>query len=223
MQTTKGWTACATRLGQCATLIVGLILLGSCSRSVTVNGVVPTPLVNKIPITIGIVMTDAFRLHRHEEKLPRGGGQWQIETGAQQTRFFQSLFTTMFAETTVVDAANCAEVSATDNVTRNCPAGFLQIDLLEFAFLTPQLSGLNFFSTSKKYQLTLTGQSGQVIDSWIFVGYGKSDGGAFQAGEALNNASVEALRDAGARIAVGWSKRPAIRSWLMAGGVESDE
>ncbi len=195
---------------------VCLVILAGCSRSVTVTGTVPTPLVTELPIVVGVLVSEDFKSYVHAEKLPRGGGQWQIEVGTLQTRFFDALLNELFVDARWVNEMNCDPAGQRlGSAVEGCPQGYVQLELKEYAFLMPELSGLNFVSTSIKYQLTLFSDAGDVLDSWTFVGYGKSDIGAFQAVEALNNASVEALRDAGARIALEWPKLPGVAAWLQ--------
>ena len=98
---------------------------------------------------------------------------------------------------------------------RVVPDGFVRLTLLEYAFLPPELSGLQIFSASTKYQLRADGRSdGRVLDTWVVVGYGKNEGGGFQPTDALNAATVEAIRDAGARVALEWPKQGNVRTWL---------
>ena len=65
-----------------------------------------------------------------------------------------------------------------------------------------------------KYRLALLDQKGESLGDWTVTGYGKSESRAFQANEALNQASVEAVRDAGARIAIEWPKQAHVAAWI---------
>ena len=52
------------------------------------------------------------------------------------------------------------------------------------------------------------------LGNWTVTGFGKSESRAFQANSALNQASVEAIRDAGARIAIEWPKQDYVLEWI---------
>ncbi len=190
-----------------------LLLVSGCSHSITVEGRVPTPLIEALPLSIGVITQPSFNSYVHNEELPRGGGSWRIDVGQLNQRFFSTLFDAMFL--TAVDAElEACRGSEAPVPSPDCPNGFVQVDLVEYAFLTPALSGLNFFSVSVKYQLTLFGADAQPLGDWIVTGYGKSESRAFQANKALNQASVEAIRDAGARLAIEWPKQAYVSEWI---------
>jgi len=190
-----------------------LFWLAGCSHSITVEGRVPTPLIDPLPVSIGVITQPSFNQYVHSEKLPRGGGNWQIEVGELNQTFFKTLFSAMFEEAVDAESEACGG-SEPGIVSKDCPNGFLRLELIEYAFLTPALSGLNFFSVSVKYRLTLIGADGQPLGKWTVTGFGKSESRAFQANSALNQASVEAIRDAGARIAIEWPKQDYVLEWI---------
>lgn len=197
-------------------------LLASCIHNLTVTGRVPTPLIESLPVSMGLIVPAEFSTHIHREKLPRGGGDWVIELGPLQDAFFTSLFDSVFQRVQRVSAPGCELVDASSVSGVACPNGYLRVTLLEYAFLPPELSGLKFFSASTKYQLELMDAGGEVRDTWVVVGYGKNEGGGFQATDALNAASVEAIRDAGARVALEWPRQENVVTWLDSIGRNND-
>ena len=209
-----GLRACALS-GLCA-------LLSSCTQTLTVTGRIPTPLIEPLPVSIGFIRPDEFSTHIHREKLPRGGGDWTIELGALQNAFFETLFDALFQGVQPMETPGCGAGDEGLGVGARCPDGFVRLSLLEYAFLPPELSGLQFFSASTKYQLELMDAGGRVLDAWVVVGYGKNEGGGFQSTDALNAATVEAIRDAGARMALEWPKQGNVRTWLDIIGVKND-
>ena len=68
-----------------------LFWLAGCSHSITVEGRVPTPLIDPLPVSIGVITQPSFNQYVHSEKLPRGGGNWQIEVGELNQTFFKTL------------------------------------------------------------------------------------------------------------------------------------
>jgi len=71
-----------------------------------------------------------------------------------------------------------------------------------------------FFSASIHYRITVLNKRNEKVADYVVVGYGKKEGGAFGAGQALGDATMLAIRDGGTRIAVELSQQPGILSWL---------
>lgn len=180
-------------------------LLTSCTTSVVVEGSLPVPVVASLPVRAGIHFSDDFRSFRYEETLDEGG-RVEVDFGRQNTLFFEQLFDALFEETVQLD-----EPSATN----------AQVDLLvipqidEYGFLSPAISGLNFYAASVHYRVQLLTPAGVPIASWKVVGYGKSPGSAFGGGATpVNKATMIAIRDGGARIATGIRKQADFNRWL---------
>ena len=184
-----------------------LVLVQSCTTSVLVEGSVPTPLVDKIPVRIGIYYSEEFRNFRHREEIQEAG-TWDIDLGSQNLSFFSNLMGSLF--TTVAEVQEppltAEEMAELD--------GIIVPKIAKYGFLTPSISGLKFYSASIEYRIALYDKEGQKIGDWNIVGYGKSEGGMFSADEAINEATVLAIRDGGARIAIELVNQPAVRDWL---------
>lgn len=183
------------------------MLVQSCTTSVLVEGSLPTPLVNKIPARIGVYYADQFRNYRHKEEF-KEAGNWDIDLGSQNLLFFSNLLGSLF--TNVVEVREppltADEMSELD--------GVIVPKIEKYGFLTPSISGLKFYSASIEYRITLYDKDKQKIGDWNIVGYGKSEGGMFSADEAINEATVLAIRDGGARIAIELIDQPAVRDWV---------
>ena len=57
-------------------------------------------------------------------------------------------------------------------------------------------------------------KTGKKIGDWNIIGYGKSEGGIFSSDEAINEATVLAIRDGGARIAIELIDQAAVVAWI---------
>ena len=189
-----------------AALVMG-ILLTSCTTNVRVEGTVPTPLVAKIPANIGAHFSDEFRTFHYQEDL-KDSGTWKIPLGGKNLTFFQNLLSSMF---TAVEEVS--EPPFPDGEMQHLD-GVLVPRITKYGFLTPAISGLKFYSASIEYQILLYNREGEVIGDWNIVGYGKSEGGSFGADEALGDATMLAIRDGGARIAIEMSQQPQIIKWV---------
>ncbi|HIG62261.1 MAG TPA: hypothetical protein EYQ22_15355 [Gammaproteobacteria bacterium] len=202
-----GKNALASRLA--AVFLVSALLLSACSKTVVIQGAVPTPLVSQIPLRLGIYYSDIFKNFSHEESL-KSDGNWTIELGQQNVLFFRELFTTLFLEVIEVDQE---QLSAEAIQTLGLD-GILVPEIEEYGFLTPGISGLKFYSASVKYNLRLLNGQATVTGEWHVVGYGKSEGGTFQGGEAVNSATLLAIRDGGARIAIDFPRQAFVKAFL---------
>ena len=191
-----------------ALVLVMSLFLQSCTTSVVVEGTVPTPLVSKIPARMGIYYSDKFRHFKHEEVIRDSGG-WVIDLGKQNLSFFQNLTKSLFAGIQEVH-----EPPLTPEEMRNLD-GVLIPSIEKYGFLTPSISGLKFYSASIEYRVAMYDKIGTKIGDWNIVGYGKSEGGWFSSDDAINEATVLAIRDGGARIAIELIDQPVVRAWLQ--------
>ena len=195
-----------------------LLLIQSCTTSVIVEGSVPTPLINKISARVGVYYAEDFRNFRHREEINEAGS-WDIDLGTQNLSFFSNLMDSLFA--------SVAEVGEPPLTTEEMVDldGIVVPKIEKYGFLTPSISGLKFYSASIEYRIALYDREGEKIGDWNIVGYGKSEGGMFSADEAINEATVLAIRDGGARIAIELIDQPAVRDWVkslsISGVVES--
>lgn len=188
-------------------ILIALLILQSCTTSVVVEGSVPTPLVNKIPARVGVFYSEEFRSFRHKEDI-REAGNWDIDLGPQNLTFFSNLLDSLF-----LDVEQVREPPLTAEEMADLD-GVVVPRIEKYGFLTPSISGLKFYSASIEYRIALYNSAGEKIGDWNIIGYGKSEGGMFTSDEAINEATVLAIRDGGARIAIELIDQPAVREWM---------
>jgi hypothetical protein len=193
--------------GQGLAVLALIVSLGGCTTNVVVEGSVPTPLVVKIPAVIGVHFSDEFKTFKYKEVM-RETGTWKIDLGEQNLSFFRNLLSSMFTSVEEVSEPpfQSGEMQDLD--------GVIVPRIVKYGFLTPAISGLKFYSASIQYQILLYNSSGEVIGDWNIVGYGKSEGGSFGADDALGDATMLAIRDGGARIAIEMSQQPQVVAWI---------
>jgi hypothetical protein len=180
-------------------------LLFGCSTNVTVNGDYPTALVARQPLDVGLVLDDGFSSYRFtSEKDNRQPVTMAL--GASQATLFNRVFADMF------------QSSAT---LKTLPTGQNTLDLMivpevvEVQLATPMETQLNVYEVWLKYNLKVYDGSGQPVADWMMSAYGKTQSRFLKSDEeALNQATVVALRDAGARLLTGFQQIPEIRQWL---------
>ena len=192
-------------------------LLSACVPSdIVIEGSLPVPMVKKIPVRIGVHYPDAFANFVHTET-SKEIGAWQIDFGEQNVGFFRALFGSMFTEVVILEKWD----SDITGVSNENTQAVLVPQIKKYGFLTPFVSGLGFYSASIEYELTLYDSRGATIFNWAVVGYGKSEGKVFAKEEAVEQATLLAIRDAGARIAIEFDKQKAFKSWF--GNLEKSE
>ena len=188
-------------------IVAMLILLSGCTTNVVVRGSIPTPLVAKIPANVAVYYDENFKTFVHSEAL-KEEGTWNIPLGEKNLTFFRSLTNAMFESVIEIESDELDELQQTEL------DGVLIPKIEKYGFLTPSISGLMFYSASIHYRITLMDSDNQKVAEYIVVGYGKKEGGAFSAGQALGDATMLAIRDGGTRIAVELSQQPGILAWL---------
>jgi hypothetical protein len=190
--------------------LVGLLTLGllvSCTTNVQVEGSVPTPLVAKIPANVAIFYDEKFKNFVHTEELDTEG-TWNINLGEKNLEFFRNLSNAMFSSVTEVDSH---EMTPEQQVQFD---GLIIPTIDEYGFLTPNIGVLPFYSVSIRYQVLILNKQNERVAKYEVVGYGKSEGNSFTAGDAVGDATMLAIRDGGQQIAVELRHQPAIIEWL---------
>ena len=190
-----------------------LTLSGCTATNITVQGSVPKPLVARLPLRVGVYYSPDFKKFSHQETIDKRA-TYNVDFGAQNLSFFRSLFGAMFASVVEV-----GQLPLTQDQARSLD-GIIVPEILKYGFLTPDISGLNFYSASISYRITLYNSSGKKIRAWVYVGYGKSESTLFHGNQALANATLQAIRDGGARIAIDVPKDPAFVMWVKSSDKE---
>lgn len=174
----------------------GLVLGGCGGADVTVSTIVPTPLVEPIPIAVALRFDETMRRYVHEEDL-ESLGKFRIELGATQVPVFERVFAALFERIERV-AGDAAPATAVD--------GIIAPSVEELQFSIPEQTRSGFFEVWIKYKIDVYRPDGELLGSWPLPAYGKSnsqnfgfmDGGQ---SEGLNDAAIWALRDAAAHVA----------------------
>jgi hypothetical protein len=199
-----------------AATLAALALAACSGAKVSVPPILPVPVVNKLPMVIGLHLSDDLRRYAHKEKLETGG-DWEIDLGSAQTVMFDNLLTGMFRQVKVVPnpVAPGGEV-----------AGVLVPNLEEVQFSTPDQTRTDYFEVWVRYKFQLYDRDGTLAGEWPLTAYGKANAkhyGMSGRQPALQAAAISALRDAMAFFTVQFATVPPVRNWLAAelGGTSS--
>lgn len=186
-------------------LALACTAISGCSTSLVVNAIFPQPLVDPLPVRVGIIFDEALSTYAHEEKIPQQAS-YSIQLGDANVSMLSQLFDSMFASTEPVVGLplEMADQGRLDAV--------IKPELERFEFDVPIQRTDNFVEVWMQYQMRLYETDGQLIAEWPVTGYGKAEHG--NRGAALNRAAVVAMREVGAEISTEFSAQPAVEYWL---------
>jgi hypothetical protein len=184
-------------------LLLAGAVLGGCatSASVAVEGTFPTVVSKPRDIHAVIVMDEAFRNY---QALPLKNVD--IRFGSAQVDLWGKAFRGLFEQVEVVFSRSEAPSGADLVITPS---------VQEVQLSTPNQSYLNVYEVWIKYRLDVETPDGVPIDSWFLPAYGKTpDSALMSRSRAIEDATVVALRDAGAKLILDFFRIPAIHVWM---------
>jgi len=186
-------------------LSTGFVLAG-CSSAVVIESAFPTPLIEPLPVSVGVIFDDELHDFIHTEHIPQQS-TWTIDLGDANVAMLQPLFDSMFRNTVTVDAVplSGAQSQQLDGVIRP--------ELEKFEFDVPVGQRDEFVEVWMQYKLTLYETDGRVVTEWPVTGYGKYelDGNRTS---AVNQAAIVAMREVGATISTRFAEQPDVSYWL---------
>ena len=204
------------------TLIIPLVLAACTSREVIVEGTFPTPLVDPVPVSVGVLFTQEFKEHELvDDATGRGEVSWRVSTGTAQVEFWSTLFPAFFQN--VVFIESYADLQAYDVDAVLIP----QVADVQYAI--PSYTNVKVYEIWMRYNLALA-EPEQIIDEenatislenmqpfaeWPLTSYGKTPTAFMQSDiDAVNLAAVMALRDAGANFITSFLRVPGVMDWI---------
>lgn len=169
-------------------MIVGM--LGGCGSTVTLQTAsIPTPLIEKIPASVGLRMPAEFDHFVHNEEII-GREHWTIDLGNSNAALFKQLFGFMFENVTLL--------SSTDNPQTMAIDALIEPTIDAFEFSVPNQSKTESFAVWIRYRIKVYDQAGLEVANWPVSAYGKSQTASVSGSEALERAAILAMRDAAA-------------------------
>jgi hypothetical protein len=175
------------------TAILGIVLAGllsGCGSSVTLQtATIPEPLLEQIPISVGLRMSNNFEHFVHEEKV-FGREEWSIDLGRSNAALFEQLFGHMFARVKVLGPNDDPQLFPLD--------ALIEASIDAFEFSTPDQSNTEAFAVWIRYRLKVYDREGTLVSNWPVSAYGKSQTTTMGGSDALQRAAILAMRDAAA-------------------------
>lgn len=197
-----------------ATAALILLLAGACASSfkMKVEGEVPTPVVTRLPLNMGVYYSDKFRNYTYKENSAERHN-WSIESGASQVAMFERILPSMFRSVKQLSAPPARGKSYNMD-------GILVPEIEDMQFSLPSETKLKLYEVWIKYKIGLYNNRGGHITDIPLTAYGKtSTEFMLTRGKAMQAAMDLALRDAGARLALGFSREQDVRAWLVSKGL----
>jgi len=209
-----------------ALLLLCLTLLGAgcTSKQVIVEGNFPSPLLDPLPITMGVIYPSAFAEHEFfDEAKGRAESDWLVKTGEAQVEFWDTLFTGMFE--------NVVHIRDWETVQSHLATvdGVLIPTIAELQYAIPMHTNVKVYEIWMRYEFrlvdisaihrqedgALTFNPDERLAAWPITAYGKTPTAFLQTDEeAVNLAAVVALRDAGAHFVTTFGATPDVAAWL---------
>jgi len=172
---------------------------------VIVESAFPTPLIEPLPVSMGIIIPDELYNFIYTEDIP-DQSLWTIALGDANVAMLGPIFKVMFSQTRDVESlAAAAGDSSLD--------GVIEPKLEKFEFDVPTGERDEFVEVWLQYQITVYEPDGGTVIQWPVSGYGKSEL-IRDPEDAVQRAAVVAMREAGATIATKFSEQPQVRTWL---------
>jgi hypothetical protein len=182
-------------------------LTGCGDVQVAAESQMPTPLVDPLPITVGVHYTEDFSKYAHAEE--RWGVKWKAELGPYHVRMAERLFNAAFRETIPVKDLKA--------LPANPPyVAIIEPRIEQYSFITPKDTGANYYAVTIKYRLNVLAPSGETADSLTFTGYGSFKSGGMSSTTPMVSATKAAMRDAAAKFLVQFPEQDVARK-LLAG------
>jgi len=207
-------------------LLLCLTLLGAgcTSKQVIVEGNFPSPLLDPLPITVGVIYPSAFAEHEFfDEAKGRADSDWLVKTGEAQVEFWDTLFAGMFED--VVHIRDWETVQSHLSKVD----GVLIPNIAELQYAIPTHTNVKVYEIWMRYEFrlvdisaihrqedgALTFNPDERLAAWPITAYGKTPTAFLQTDEeAVNLAAVVALRDAGAHFVTTFGATPDVAAWL---------
>ena len=187
-------------------MLAATALLCGCSSSVVVESSFPTPLVEPLPVRVGLIFSPELHDYIYTEDIPEQS-TWTITLGDANIAMLEPLFDTMFMETREVPELplNAADQRGLDGVIRPM--------LEKFEFDVPIGQRDQFVEVWMQYKLSLYEPNGEVVTEWPVTGYGKAELGHNRE-DAGRKAAIVAMREVGATISTQFASQPQVTYWL---------
>ena len=197
----RGWFAAAA----IAPLALAFLTLTGCGDVEVATGMdFPKPLVEQLPMTVGVYYSDEFRKYAHNEQ--RWGVDWKVDLGQFHVRMGDKLFSSAFTET--------LEVKSLEDVPTQPVRAIIEPRIEQYSFITPRDTGAKYYAVTIRYRLNVFTPDGHLADSLTFTGYGSAPSSGMTSTAPMIQATKVAMRDAAAKFLVQFPEQPVAKRMI---------
>ena len=185
------------RLLHAAIAIVIAGVLTACSSSFVVEANFPRPLVEPLPVSGELVITEEFSNYVFVEDTATRD-DLEVDISSAQVELFQ----------TITDHIFSGSETPEDQLIIT-PA------LVDFQYAIPRETRAEVYEIWLKYRVQVMSNDGEAIADWLITGYGKTPTAFMKTRqESIELATTIALRDVGSQLSIGFGRQPDIKAWL---------
>ena len=185
--------------------LLALFAITGCSSSAQVQVAerkFPTVITKPKAVSASIIFDQQFR-----DYVATPNKNTSIDIGSAQTTMLGNAFKGLFSNIEIISSRD--QVSL-DNALVITPT------VQEVQVSTPSDTYLNVYEVWIKYSLDIENTEGDQIDSWFMPAYGKTpDSFMLSKTNAIEEAAVIALRDAGAKLLLDFYRIPSVYNWMV--------
>lgn len=189
--------------------VAAILAISGCGvNTIVINGSYPSPLVRKLPITVGVYYPDELKNFSYTEIDDYSGqDQYILQSGGSQLALFNTVLPALFENVVMLDSLDTAASSQIDAV-------FVP-SIEEFQLGLPQKTKLKVYEIWMKYNMKLSKANGDYIADWVMTAYGKAPQENMKTVDAgVQDAADVAMRDLAASFTLGFSDVPEVNEWL---------
>ena len=201
--------------------VLGLLVMaaGCGPTRVVVDGNFPAPLIEPLPLHIGLWFDEEFSTHEFFDKSKsKSESSWVVQTGTAQVAMWDTLLAGLFENVTYMKG------EPGPKQMNQAVDGVLIPHVEELQYAIPAHTNVKVYEIWMRYRFKLVTTGGKPIAEWTMSSYGKTPTAFLQSDkEAVNLAAVMALRDAGANFATSFTEVPEVQEWLQRRDVISGE
>lgn len=208
------------------------LLVPGCTYSLQIEEPLDRPpLVEPLPLTVGVFYTPEFRAYEHVQIVPGElwKNTWKFSLGPASVALFDQVLPSMFKK--VLPVKDLASLRTNGHELD----AIIKPSIEEFDLVSPPKSGMAFpvppsvYSATIGYRITLYAPGrGDVIASWVESGSGAiqhtfvSEGFPFifMVKGIYNDVTKKAMREAAAKLLTGLHDRPEVKRWLESTGAD---
>lgn len=192
-----------------STSVLGCLLAACSVSTINITGSYPSPLVRKLPITVGVYYPDELRNFSFVEINDyTGKDELIVNSGASQVELFNTMLPALFENVVMLESLDSVQ-------TNNALDAVFVPAIEEFQLGLPDKTKLKVYEIWVKYNMRLSRTNGDYIADWVMTAYGKSPRESFQSVDAgVQDAAVVAMRDLAASFTLGFAGIPEVNDWL---------